>query len=81
MKRFILIAGMCLMAQAGWAGESDRPKPRPALCRGSDDQRLMVCPTVFNASLRMETPRIARVAVPVAPQPDYEMPWLIGVFQ
>jgi hypothetical protein len=79
MKRFLITAGLCLVAQASFAEQILRPEPRPALCRVEGGTQLRPCPVVWDVAYRVETP-VAKPAVLKA-RKIVRLPWTIGAFQ
>lgn len=77
MKRFMLIAGICLSAQSGLAAEGDRPQPRPALCRVGPEAQPAPCRMLWRVALEADAP----VDRPVKARKIVRLPWTIGAFQ
>ena len=79
MKRILITAGLCLVAQGAIAGEGDRPEPRPAICRMEGSQRVQPCTVVWDASYRVNEPVVRQVATKA--RKIVRLPWTIGAFQ
>ena len=77
MKNLILIAGLSLAAQAGFAAEADQTDTRTQMCRGSDGQSAVPCvplwKTAYEVDITTPTPAKARKII--------RLPWTIGAFQ
>lgn len=87
MKRFLITAGLCLVAQAGLAQDGSRPEPRPAMCRIDGTGQVRPCTIIWDASFRVEAPEAPVTRPPVVKQPVVKarkiirLPWTIGAFQ
>lgn len=79
MKRLLIAVGLCLVAQGSFAGEGDRPEPRPAMCRTEGSALLRPCTVVWDAAYRAEAPVVRRPAA--APRKIVRLPWTIGAYQ
>jgi len=77
MKRLMLVAGLCLVAQGAVAAEGDRPEPRPAFCRADGSRALVPCTRLWNAAYTVQTP----VQKPAKARKIIRLPWTIGAFQ
>lgn len=80
MKRLLITAGFCVVAQAGYADEGNRPEQRPAMCRIEGSTQLRPCTVVWDAAYRVEAPVVQQRPV-VKARKIIRLPWTIGAFQ
>ena len=88
MRRFIITVGLCVLAQAGWAGEGDAPERRPTLCRIEGSPQFYPCSVVWKVSVQTDLVQKASYQVEPMRHPAAtparkitRLPWIIGAFQ